>query len=186
MLRSVCIYCGSQVGRDPRFREAAAQLGRTLAARGLELVYGGGSVGLMGIAADACLGAGGKVIGVIPRFLCTKELAHAGLTQQIVVESMHERKWRMFEASDAFIALPGGFGTLDETLEMITWRQLGRHTCPIIFLNTAGFFDPLIAHFERSIEEGFVRPELRALYAVARDVDEALEIAAATPSAPAT
>jgi uncharacterized protein (TIGR00730 family) len=179
MFRNLCVYCGSQAGRDPRFRQAAEDLGTELGRRGLTLVYGGGRVGLMGIAADAALAAGGRVVGVIPGFLQTAELAHTGLTEQVVVDSMHERKRIMFERSDAFLALPGGFGTLDEMLEMITWRQLGRHDRPLIFLNVAGFFDPLIAHFERAIDAGFVRPELRALYSVARGVDEALGIAAA-------
>jgi uncharacterized protein (TIGR00730 family) len=171
---AACVYCGSQVGRDPRFRAAAEDLGRAFAARGITLVYGGGSIGLMGVCADATLAAGGRAVGVIPRFLCTAEVAHAGLSEQVVVESMHERKWAMFERSDAFIALPGGFGTLDELLEMITWRQLRRHDKPIIVLNVAGFFDPLLAHFERAIEAGFVAPALRRLYTVARGVDEAL------------
>lgn len=180
--RAVCVYCGAQSGNDPRFREAAEALGRGLAARGATLVYGGGSVGLMGVVADAVLAAGGRAIGVIPRFLCTAELAHAGLTEQVVVGGMHERKRAMFDRSDAFIVLPGGFGTLDEALEMITWRQLGRHEKPIIFLNTAGFFDALIAHFERAIAAGLVRPEMRALYAVARDAGEALGTALGEPA----
>jgi len=179
MIRGVCVYCGSQTGTDPRFREAAVELGRALAARAITLVYGGGSIGLMGVVADAALAAGGRVTGVIPSFLCTAELAHAGLTEQVVVDGMHTRKRVMFERSDAFIALPGGFGTLDEVLEMITWRQLGRHERPIIFLNVAGFFDPLIRHFDGAIESGFVRPELRSLYSVAGSVDEALAIAGA-------
>lgn len=177
--RAICVYCGSQTGRDPRFAEAARALGTALAARGVALVYGGGSVGLMGILADAVLAAGGRAVGVIPDFLCTAELAHRGLTEQIVVGSMHERKRVMFERSDAFLVLPGGVGTLEETLEMITWRQLGRHERPVIFLNTAGFFDPLLAHFERAIADGFVRPEYRALFGVASDVDRALALAGA-------
>lgn len=175
----VCVYCGSQTGRDPRFAEAAAAVGRGIARRGLALVYGGGSVGLMGVVANAALAAGGRVVGVIPEFLATRELLHASLTETVRVASMHERKRAMFERSGAFLALPGGFGTLDETLEMITWRQLGRHERPIVLLNTAGFFEALIAHFERSIAQGFVRPELRALYAVAGEPEQALEIACA-------
>jgi uncharacterized protein (TIGR00730 family) len=181
----ICVYCGAQEGSDPAFRAAAAELGRALAARDVGLVYGGGSVGLMGVLADAVLAAGGRVTGVIPGFLATKELLHAGLTEQIVVGSMHERKRTMFDRSDAFIVLPGGFGTLDETLEMITWRQLGRHERPIVLLNVAGFFDSLVAHFERAIATGFVRPELRALYAVAGSVEEALARAGvASPAEP--
>ncbi len=176
MLKALCVYCGSQIGADPRFREAAADLGRALGRRGITLVYGGGSVGLMGVVADAALAAGGRVVGVIPEFMCTVELAHPRLTEQVVVASMHERKRAMFERSDGFLALPGGFGTLDELLEMITWRQLGRHARPIVLLNVAGFFDGLLAHFERSIAAGFVRPELRALYAVAATVEEALAL----------
>ncbi len=173
---SICVYCGSRTGRGERYRDAAAELGRIMAARGIGLVYGGGSVGLMGVVADAVLACGGRVTGVIPGFLKTAELAHAGLTEQVVVPSMHERKRAMFERSDAFIALPGGFGTLDELLEMITWRQLGRHERPNVLLDTAGFFGGLVAHFERAIEEGFIAPELRALYGVAATPAEAVAL----------
>lgn len=176
MVNAVCVYCGSRTGAEPRYREEASQLGRALAARGVRLVYGGGSIGLMGIAADAALANGGQVTGVIPRFLAGKEIAHAGLTELVVTASMHERKQVMFDRSDAFLALPGGFGTLDEVFEMITWRQLGRHVKPVVLVNTAGYFDHLVAHIERSIAEGFVAPELRALYAVADDVPDALRI----------
>jgi uncharacterized protein (TIGR00730 family) len=176
---AVCVYCGAQAGHDPRFAGAAAALGRALAARGLALVYGGGSVGLMGAVADAALAAGGRVVGVIPEFLATKELLHPRLTETVLVASMHERKRAMFERSRAFLVLPGGFGTLDEAFEMITWRQLGRHERPIVFVNVAGFFDSLLLHFERTIETGFVRPEYRALFALARDVEEALAMALA-------
>ncbi len=175
---AVCVYCGSRAGADPRFRAAAEDLGRKIAARGWTLVYGGGSVGLMGALADAALAAGGRVVGVIPDFLCTKELAHERLTERIVVASMHERKRVMFERSRAFVVLPGGFGTLDEALEMITWRQLGRHARPVVFLDVAGFFQPLIAHFERAIGAGFIAPEHRALYAVAGTAGDALALAA--------
>jgi uncharacterized protein (TIGR00730 family) len=155
--RRVCLYCGSSPGTDPRYREAAANLGKAFAARNIELVYGAGSVGLMGVAAEACLAAGGRVTGVIPQLLMDKEVGHRGLTHLHVVNNMHERKALMTELSDAFIALPGGFGTLDELFEALTWLQLGYHTKPVGLLNVAGFFDHLIAFLTRARDERFLR-----------------------------
>ena len=175
MVSSVCVYCGSQVGDATLYRDSAARLGAALARARVRLVYGGGSIGLMGVCADAALASGGAVTGVIPRFLATKEVAHAGLADLVLVDSMHERKRVMFDRSDAFVALPGGYGTLDELFEMVTWRQLGRHEKPILLVNLGGFYDHLVAHVDRAIEAGFVAPRLRALLAVARDVDEALK-----------
>ena len=160
-MQSVCVYCGSNAGARPAYAEAAVQLGTRLAREGLTLVYGGGNVGLMGIAADAALAAGGEVIGVIPEQLVGWEVAHAGLTRLEVVANMHERKARMFDLSDAFVALPGGFGTLDEMFEMLTWRQLGLGDKPCAFLDVDGFYSPLIAMMDRMVEERFLHPDQR-------------------------
>jgi len=160
-MRSICVYCGSNPGARPIYAERAAALGTRLAADGIALVYGGGNVGLMGIAADAALAAGGEVIGVIPEQLVGWEVAHAGLSRLEVVASMHERKARMFDLSDGFIALPGGFGTLDEMFEMLTWRQLGIGDKPCAFLDVDGFFEPLIAMMDRMVEERFLRADQR-------------------------
>jgi uncharacterized protein (TIGR00730 family) len=145
------------------YREAAAEVGTLLARKGIGLVYGGGNVGLMGVAADAALAAGGEVIGVIPDVLVAKEVAHRGLTDLRVVGSMHERKALMAELSNAFLALPGGYGTFEEFIEAVTWSQLGIHRKPCGLLNTAGYYDPLLALFDRAVEERFLRPENRAL-----------------------
>jgi len=160
-MRSVCVYCGSNGGARPVYAERAAQLGDRLARDGLAVVYGGGNVGLMGIVADAALAAGGEVIGVIPEQLVGWEVAHRGLTRLDVVANMHERKARMFDLSDAFVALPGGFGTLDEMFEMLTWRQLGLGDKPCAFLDVEGFFAPLIAMMDRMVEERFLHPDQR-------------------------
>ena len=147
-VRRICVFCGAAAGNDPRYAAAAAELGRALAARSIEVVTGGGKVGLMGVVADATLAAGGRVIGIIPRFLEEREVAHRGLTELHVVESLHERKALMHELSDGFIALPGGFGTLDELMESITWAQLGLHAKPIGIVNVAGYFDELLSFVE--------------------------------------
>lgn len=167
MIGSVCVYCGSSPGVDPGFREEAAALGRALAERGQTLVYGGAHVGLMGVVADAALAAGGRVIGVIPASLRSRELAHAGLTELVVTASMHERKQIMAERADAFVALPGGLGTLDELFEIWTWSQLGLHAKPIGLVNRAGYYDGLITFLERAEAEGFVRAADRARVRVA-------------------
>lgn len=153
---SVCVFCGSAVGNDPVFADAAKELGRLLAKYDCTLVYGGGKVGLMGIVADEVLRNSGKVIGVIPYFLYQREVGHDGLTQLEIVESMHERKKRMADLSDAFIAMPGGWGTLDELAEILTWRQLGLVNSPIGVLNTALFFNPLIEQLRQMTFKGFV------------------------------
>jgi len=160
-MRSVCVYCGSNSGARPAYAERAVQLGQRLAREGLALVYGGGNVGLMGIVADAALASGGEVVGVIPEQLVGWEVAHAGLTRLEVVANMHERKARMFDLSDAFVALPGGFGTLDEMFEMLTWRQLGLGDKPCAFLDVDGFYAPLIAMMDRMVEERFLHPDQR-------------------------
>jgi uncharacterized protein (TIGR00730 family) len=168
-MRRVCVFCGSSDGRDPVHREAARAFGDLLARRGLGLVYGGGGAGLMGAVADAALGAGGEVIGVIPHGLERRELGHRGLTEMRVVGSMHERKAVMAGLSDAFVALPGGMGTLEELAEAATWSQLGIHAKPVGLLDVAGYWAPLTAFFDHAADLGFIRPEHRAIVIVERD-----------------
>jgi uncharacterized protein (TIGR00730 family) len=160
-VRAVCVYCGSNSGSRPIYAERAVALGQRLAREGLALVYGGGNVGLMGMVANAVLESGGEVVGVIPQQLADLEVAHRGVTRLEVVGSMHERKARMFELSDAFVALPGGFGTLDEMFEMLTWRQLGLGEKPCAFLDVDGFFAPLIGMIDRMVDERFLHPAQR-------------------------
>jgi uncharacterized protein (TIGR00730 family) len=160
-LRSVCVYCGSNAGSRPLYAERAAALGTRLAREGLALVYGGGNVGLMGIVADAALAAGGEVVGVIPEQLVNWEVAHRGVTRLEVVANMHERKARMFDLSGAFVALPGGFGTMDEMFEMLTWRQLGLGDKPCAFLDVDGFYAPLVAMMDRMVSERFLHADQR-------------------------
>jgi len=157
-LRHLCVYCGSNFGASPVYRDAAEQLGALLATRGITLVYGGGNVGLMGVLANAALQRGGQVIGVIPHWMVAKELAHKGVTKLHVVESMHDRKQLMADLSDGFIALPGGIGTLEELIETFTWLQLGLHRKPVGALNVAGYFDPLLAQLRRMCDERFLKP----------------------------
>lgn len=172
--RHVCVFAGSQAGGEAAYREAAQELGELLAARQWTLVYGGGSVGLMGVIADAVLAAGGRVIGVIPDFLATRELLHPGLTQTIVTEDMHTRKAKMAELADAFIAMPGGLGTFEEFFEVLTWAQLGVHRKPIGLLNVAGFYDPVLELIDHAIQSGFVRGEHRKLLEAANEPQELL------------
>ncbi len=174
-LRRVCVFCGSSAGRDARHAEAAATLGRVLAGRGLGLVYGGGSVGLMGVLADAVLAAGGSVIGVIPHGLAARELAHRGVSDLRVVPSMHARKALMAELADGFVALPGGIGTFEELFEVVTWGQLGIHKKPVGVLNVAGYYDPLVALLQHADAEGFIWAAGRALVSVEEDPDRLLD-----------
>ena len=173
-VKAVCVYCGSSRGADGAYVEAARSVGRLLAESGRTLVYGGGRVGLMGAVADAVLERGGRVIGIIPRSLLEKELAHQGLTDLRVVASMHERKAMMSDLSDAFLTLPGGLGTLEELFETWTWGQLGLHEKPYGLLNVAGFFDPLLAFVDRTIEQRFVMAEHRAMLLVGADPEQLL------------
>jgi uncharacterized protein (TIGR00730 family) len=161
--RRICVFCGSNPGARPAYGEAARTVGRLLSRRGIELVYGGGRVGLMGVVADACLSEGGRVIGVIPRALADKEVAHAGLSELHVVQSMHERKSIMAELSDAFLGLPGGYGTWEEFFEMLTWSQLGFQRKGCGLLNVAGYYDPLIRMADLALSDGFVRGVHRGL-----------------------
>jgi uncharacterized protein (TIGR00730 family) len=178
-MRRVCVFCGSNSGSRPEFAGAARRLGEALAARNLRLVYGGGHVGMMGILADAVLRAGGEAVGVIPQALVDKELAHAGLTELHVVATMHQRKALMADLSDAFVALPGGYGTCDELFEILTWAQLGLHTKPIALLNVAGYFESLRDWLDQAVREGYVRPGHRRLLMEAEHVDELLDMLAA-------
>lgn len=165
-MRTICLYCGSRHGVDPRFTLDANDLGAAIAGRGWSLVYGGGGVGLMGVAARAALATGGHVVGIIPRALLEREQGFGAVSELIVTETLRERKALMFERSDAFVALPGGFGTLEEVVETITLRQLHYHTKPIFFLNSAGFFDPMLTFFEHAIGAGFIQPDHLRLFTV--------------------
>jgi uncharacterized protein (TIGR00730 family) len=167
-MRRICVFCGSSPGSRPEYRAAAEEMGAELARRKIGLVYGGGNVGLMGVIADAVLGAGGDVQGVMPEHLVAREVGHKGLTKLHVVRSMHERKALMADLSDAFVALPGGFGTLEEFCEVVTWTQLGLHAKPCGILNVLGFYSPLLRMFDHAVEERFLKPENRALV-LARD-----------------
>lgn len=162
-MKRIAVFCGAATGADARYADMAREVGKTIAERGLGIVYGGGHVGLMGIVADAAMKAGGEVIGVIPRFMEKAEQAHEGVTELILVNSMHERKQRMHELSDAVMALPGGFGTLDELFELLTWRQLQLHQQPIGLLNAFGFYDHLLAQMEHMRSEGFLHGETRVI-----------------------
>jgi uncharacterized protein (TIGR00730 family) len=157
MMQRICVFCGSSSGKGESYLQAARQVGRLLCERGIELVYGGGNVGLMGALADACLTQGGRVIGVIPQLLVDKEVAHQGLTELHVVETMHERKALMADLADAFLALPGGYGTWDELCEVLTWSQIGIQRKPNALLNVNGYYDPLLAMMDRAHSEGFLR-----------------------------
>ena len=173
-MKTLCVYCGSNAGNDPAYATLARDLGVRLARDGITLVYGGGNVGLMGIVADAVLAGGGEVIGVIPQQLVDWEVAHKGLTRLEVVHSMHERKQRMFELSDGFVALPGGLGTLDEMFEMLTWRQLGLGKKPCVFLGINGFWQPLMTMLDTMVEQRFLHPEQRADMLHTSDIDTTL------------
>jgi uncharacterized protein (TIGR00730 family) len=171
----ICVFCGSNPGADPRYAEAAADLGRAIAGRGLGLVYGGGRVGLMGILADSTLAAGGAVTGVIPQALADRELAHDGLTELRVVGSMHERKAAMAELADGFLALPGGIGTLEEWFEVWTWSALGFHPKPCGLLNVAGYYDALLAFLDHAVAERFLRPGHRSMTLIDDRADPLLD-----------
>lgn len=173
-ITSVAVFCGSHPGHSPAFRAAAEELGRGLARSGIRLIYGGGRVGLMGAVADATIAGGGTVVGVIPEFLTRMEVAHDGVAELIITDSMHSRKRRMFELAHAFVTFPGGLGTLDETFEILTWRQLGLHDKPILICDVAGSAGPLLALIEAAIQSGFARPDARALYEVVNDVPSVL------------
>lgn len=175
------MFCASSPGSDPRLCEMATDLGRELAQRRVRLVYGGGHVGLMGAVADGCLAAGGEVIGVIPRSLAEREVAHTGLTRLEVTASMHERKARMAELADGFIALPGGFGTCEEVIEILTWNQLGIVQSPVVFLEVGGFWQGLLTFFDHAVTAGVLRARHREMITVAHDVASAVDAALSEP-----
>jgi uncharacterized protein (TIGR00730 family) len=183
-IRSVCVYCGSSDGADARFGEAAEELGRTLATEGIGLVYGGGGEGLMGCLARSTLAAGGYVTGIIPSFLIRKEHPLTAVQEMLVVENMHERKQAMFDRADAFVALPGGVGTVEELVEQLTWAQLNRHTKPILILDIGGFWRPLLALFAHMRLQGFIREGFEARYLVAEKIEDVLPMLRAAADAP--
>jgi uncharacterized protein (TIGR00730 family) len=185
IIEHLCLYCGSSRGKNAIHGAAATRLGTLLAEAGIALVYGGGHLGLMGLAADAVLAAKGRVVGVIPEHLRDREIGHTGITEMIVVASMHERKQRMFELADGFVTLTGGLGTLDETFEIITWKQLGLHDKPIVILDLAGFWSPLLELIDHTIAEGFTAAAARGLFCVVTSVEDVLPTLAALPE-PAT
>jgi uncharacterized protein (TIGR00730 family) len=172
---SICVFCGANFGNRPAYLETAAAFGDLIARRGLRLVYGGANVGLMGVLADAALAAGGEVIGVIPQALMAREIGHLGLTRLEVVADMHTRKARFAELSDAFVALPGGIGTMEEIFEVWTWGQLGFHKKPAGFLNIAGYYDHLEAFFARAVDDGFLQQAHRDMLVMAQDADALLD-----------
>jgi uncharacterized protein (TIGR00730 family) len=174
-MRSVCVFCGSNLGAGDRYAESARALARAIAARGLRLVYGGGSIGLMGVLGEAALSAGAFVVGVTPRHLLEREVVHRGLSELRVVDTMHERKALMAELSDAFIALPGGLGTLDELFEVLTWTQLGIHRKPSALLDADGYFEKLAAFLDHAVDQRFVKAEHRAMLIIERHPDALLE-----------
>jgi len=182
-VKSMAVYCGASGGKSDGYMQAARAFGQLLAEERIDVIYGGGKVGLMGAVADGALAAGGRVIGIIPRGLFEREVGHTGVTELRVVESMHDRKAMMAELADGIVALPGGYGTLDELCEMITWAQLGLHSKPIALLNHAGYFDPLLAMFDHALAEGFIPPAFRALVMDAPEPGRLLErMRAHTPS----
>ena len=178
-MRRVCVFCGSSLGRDPRYAEQARALARALVSRGMGVVFGGGSVGLMGVLADELLASGGAVTGVIPHGLAARELAHRGVADMRVVPTMHARKALMAELADSFVALPGGMGTLEELFEIVTWSQLGIHRKPIGVLNVAGYYDPLVALLDHAVAGGFVPPQSRGLVIVDEEPARLLDCMAA-------
>lgn len=173
-LNAVAVFCGSRFGKSPLYKQAAQNVGQTLAKAGIRLVYGGGAHGLMGVVADATLSAGGAVTGVIPDFLESREKMHAGVAELIVTDSMHTRKQIMFSRADAFWILPGGFGTFDEMMEILTWKQLGRHSKPIILINVENWADTLLAALDAAVEQGFAASTARAMIESVPDVETAL------------
>ena len=181
-IKSLCVFSGSRVGENGHFREAAVRLGKMMAERGIRMIYGGGNIGLMGLAATAVLQNGGQVVGIIPEFLQSLEVGNPGVTELIVVEDMHERKAKMYEMSDGFVALPGGLGTLDETLEIATWKQLQLHTKPIVVLNIDGFWDPLTDLLEHVVASGFAHAAMPGLISSVDTVEGVFDAVSDAPA----
>ncbi len=175
-MKSITVFCGSSAGNDPIYSALAAELGKVLAQRGIDVVYGGARVGLMGSLADGALTQGGRVIGVLPRFLKAKEIAHERLTEMVFVDTMHERKIRMHEMSDGVIALPGGYGTMEEFFEIMTWAQLGLHQKPMGMLNIQGFYNPLVTMIDSMVHEGFLKKVNRNMLLVSENIDTLLSM----------
>lgn len=183
MITSLCVFCGSQHGSDPRFRAAATQFGALAGAAGIQVIYGGGRVGLMGAAADGAMAAGGEVVGLIPARLLEREVGHREITELVVTEGMFDRKEQMIARADGFVVLPGGLGTLDELLEVLTLRQLGYHDKPTVLVNLAGFWDPLVALVDQVIGHGFAAPDVAELYQTVTAVEDVLPaLGVATPT----
>ncbi len=173
-MQALCVFCGSAMGTEPKYRESAALLGRLLAKAGISLIYGGGDVGLMGVLANACMAAGGRVVGIIPEHLLKVEAPAGAITELIVVDSMHTRKRRMFDLADAFCVLPGGLGTLDETFEILTWKQLRLHDKPIVLANIDGYWAPWLAMLDQIVSTGFAQPAAKRLFSVSDSVEGVL------------
>ncbi len=175
-MKSIAVFCGSSEGNNPIYKDQAFELGRTIAAEGMKLVYGGAKVGIMGYMADGALQNGGEVVGILPYFLQTKEVAHEGITEMIITETRHERKLKMHELSDAIITMPGGWGTMEEMFEMLTWAQLGLHEKPIGILNTNGYYDHLVALNRQMVQEGFLKEELLDMFIVSDSISDLLSL----------
>jgi uncharacterized protein (TIGR00730 family) len=182
---NICVFCGSRHGADPRFRAASTRFGELAGAAGIRLIYGGGHVGLMGAVADAAMAAGSEVVGLIPTRLLEREVGHRAITELVVTRDMFERKQQMVDRADGFVILPGGLGTLDELLDVVTLRQLGYHAKPIVVVNLDGFWDPLVALVDRVIEQKFAEPSARTLYRMVASVDEVLPALGVAQPAPA-
>ena len=182
-IASLCVFSGSRMGENGRFREAAVRLGQMMAERGIRMIYGGGNIGLMGVTATSVLENGGQVVGVIPEFLMSLEVGNPGVTELVMVETMHERKAKMYELSDGFVVLPGGLGTLDETLEIATWKQLQLHSKPIVAVNIDGFWDPLTGLLDHVVSSGFAHHAMPSLFSTVDSVDDVFD-AALCASAP--
>ena len=182
MIRSVCVFCGSKMGGDPAFAHAAERLGALLAESGIRLVYGGGRIGLMGALAQAVMRAGGQVSGVIPDFLMKLEVADTGITDLVVVDSMHERKRRMFELADGFVVMPGGIGTLDETFEIVSWKQLRQHSKPIVLLDINGYWSPFADLVRAIVAGGFAHPAIADLFDLVDSVEDVIPALRAAPA----
>jgi uncharacterized protein (TIGR00730 family) len=178
--RSLCVYCGSSTGAAPAYRQAAAAIGHLLGENRIDVIYGGGRVGLMGVVADAALAAGGRVVGVIPRHIVEMEVAHEKLSELHVVATMHQRKKMMVDRAEAFLVLPGGLGTLDETFEILTWKQLGLHDRPVVLLNVEGYWDPILAFIDHAVAQGFIRERHARLFQVVDQVDAVIPLLAAS------
>ncbi len=181
-LKNIVVFCASSSGSDAAFVDAARDLGSAIAARGSTLIYGGGNVGLMGTVADATLAGGGRVVGIIPHGLEKREVAHRGVTELVVVNSMHERKKQMAERADAFVALPGGYGTMEEIMEVITWAQLGIHRCPCAFLNVAGYYDAFFTFLDHACASGLLKPQYREMILVENEIEKLFDSMAAYES----